>query len=310
MIVKRTTPMQAVNQLFVAQHGVVTTRQSRRAGVTLHRERGLIHRGCWLTPSPGFIALAGVPATWIQAVSMASLLPGALICGPTAARVHSLDGYRDRSEIEVLVPHGARPRRIESVVVRSSRRLSQRDRHVVNGIAVTTVPVTLVHLAVRGDDVAQPLDGALRSGASPRWLRQEIERWRQLGVPAADTVIDLLDDRVSQRLPLSWFQRLAKRLLADAGTAMVDEWPVRDAAGRLVATLDLAIVELRVGVECQSWEHHGSPAAQRADNARKRKLRALGWEIVEVWWSDLDRMDEVVTDLHIAVRRAQFRIEA
>ncbi len=196
------------------------------------------------------------------------------------------------------------------MVVRSSRRLSQRDRHVVDGIAVTTVPVTLVHLAARGDDVGQPLDGALRSGASPRWLRQEFERWRELRVPAADTVIALLDDRVSQRLPLSWFQRLAKRLLADAGTPMVDEWPVRDAAGRLVATLDLAIVELRVGVECQSWAHHGSPSAQRADNTRKRKLRALGWEIVEVWWSDLDRLDEVVTDLHIAVRRAQRHIDA
>jgi len=47
----------------------------------------------------------------------------------------------------------------------------------------------------------------------------------------------------------------------------VDEHPVHQ-GGRLLAELDLAIPELKIGVECQSWEWHSTPAAQRRDAAR------------------------------------------
>ncbi len=56
----------------------------------------------------------------------------------------------------------------------------------------------------------------------------------------------------------------------------------------------LADVEHRIGIECQSWAWHSTPAAQRADARRKRAVRRIGWEIVDVWWSDLKRMDDVV----------------
>jgi hypothetical protein len=32
-------------------------------------------------------------------------------------------------------------------------------------------------------------------------------------------------------------------------------------------------------------------------------LRALGWEIVDVWWSDLKRPDEVIEDLLAVIDR-------
>ena len=115
----------------------------------------------------------------------------------------------------------------------------------------------------------------------------------------------LLNDRVGARLPRSYFQRLASRMLVEHGLTFVDEWPVHDSRGRLLAELDLADVALGVGVECQSWQHHGSPADKRKDTARKRKLRALGWEIVELWWSDLERMDDVVADIRTVVDRAR-----
>ena len=120
-------------------------------------------------------------------------------------------------------------------------------------------------------------------------------------------MLDLLADRVDRRLPRSWFQRLAKDIFAAEAIHFVDEWPVHDSNGTLLAELDLANVELMVGVECQSWEWHGSPAAQQRDLRRKRRLRTLGWEIVEVWWSDLNRTEEVLTDLRIAVATAQAR---
>ena len=47
----------------------------------------------------------------------------------------------------------------------------------------------------------------------------------------------------------------------------------------------------KVGVECQSWEWHSSTAAQHRDARRRGILRMRGWEIVDVWWSDLRSPD-------------------
>jgi hypothetical protein len=89
-------------------------------------------------------------------------------------------------------------------------------------------------------------------------------------------------------------------LLADAGIETVDEYSIYD--GRhLLAQLDLAIPDLHVGIGCQSWKWHATPEAQRRDAARKRRLRRLGWEIVDLWWSDLDRIDDVEATLLIII---------
>ena len=118
-------------------------------------------------------------------------------------------------------------------------------------------------------------------------------------------MLQMLDERVNTRLPRSWFQRLAKQALGVHGIKLVDEWPVRDERGKLLAELDLAAVDLKVGLECQSWQWHGTPTARRADAQRKQKLRRLGWDIIDLWWSDLDRIDEIIADLVDALDRAR-----
>lgn len=143
----------------------------------------------------------------------------------------------------------------------------------------------------------------LRSGDSPTWIRSVAERWKGHGVAGPPTVLALLDERVDGRLPRSWFQRLAKRALQARGLVLVDEYPVEASDGRLLAELDLAIPELRIGVECQSWRWHSTPTARAADASRKRRLRLLGWELVEVWWSDLHRLDEVMEELLLLIER-------
>jgi len=99
------------------------------------------------------------------------------------------------------------------------------------------------------------------------------------------------------RLPRSWFQRIAGRILASAGIRLVDEYPVRDRRGILLAELDLADPTRKVGVECQSWRWHATPTAQHQDARRRGVLRQLGWEVVDVWWSDLRHPDRVIGEL-------------
>ena len=43
---------------------------------------------------------------------------------------------------------------------------------------------------------------------------------------------------------------------------------------------------------------------------RKRRLRLLGWELVEVWWGDLDRIDEIVDEISFLIDRSSNRLVA
>ena len=103
-------------------------------------------------------------------------------------------------------------------------------------------------------------------------------------------------------MPRSWFQRIAGRVLAAAGIRLVDEYPVRDRNGVLLAELDLADPVRKVGVECQSWQWHATPTAQHRDARRKGMLRQLGWEIVDVWWSDLRHPDRIIGEVMYLLR--------
>jgi len=148
------------------------------------------------------------------------------------------------------------------------------------------------------DQVQQALDDALRRGKQPRWFLQTIERWQGKGVSGPNELRSMLTSRVGERIPRSWYQRRAHRALDELGVRLEHEVPVFDGQ-ELLAELDLAAVERRCGLECQSWEHHATPAAVEHDVERKRRLRALGWEIVAMWWSDLERMDAVYADFQI-----------
>ena len=301
------TPMQKCAALFACQHGVAADRQIRAAGISLKRQNAMVANQVWTRLHPGVLALAGMPDTWERQVMAATLaVKGAVACVRTAARLHGLDGYRYYGGIKIAVPRSVR--RITIPNVKYTRlTLDDEDTTVVMGIPVTTVAVTLIHLVSRGLNAAQPLDDALRRGHKPEALRAEFERWKRSGVRGPSEMLELLADRVDRRLPRSWFQRIAKDIFIAEAIHFVDEWPVYDTNGKHLADLDLANVDLKVGVECQSWEWHGSPSAQQKDLHRKRRLRKLGWDIVDVWWSDLLRADEVLSDVRIVLASARAR---
>ena len=94
-------------------------------------------------------------------------------------------------------------------------------------------------------------------------------------------------------------------MLARAGIRLVDEHPVRDGRGVLLAELDLADPRAPVGVECQRWQWHATPTAQHRDARRRGTLRQLGWDIVDVWWSDLRHPDRVVSELTYLLGRGR-----
>ena len=266
----------------------------------------MVRSGVWRRAAPGVVVSGHAPTTWHQRAMVATLATGGLLSHGSAARLHRFDGFRDFDTIHVVSDNSDRPRSCGSYRVHYSRTLTAADRHSIDGIPVTTVPITLIAVAASfaPPRLQQALDGVLRDGVSPLWIGQVLQRQRRRGLPGPAAVMEELTQRVDNRLPRSWYQRLAARLLLEAGLSFEDEHPVVDAAGRVLAELDLALPTLRIGVECQSWEWHATPAARQRDARRKRALRRLGWEIIELWWSDLDQFDDVLATVrHVIAER-------
>jgi very-short-patch-repair endonuclease len=298
-------PPPTTHELFRTQYGLASDAQLLTAKVTAGHLQRRLREEDWVRVCPGVIRLNGTPDSWHQTPMAVTLSPRRSVVGlGSALRVHGLDGFRTHEQVDAFLERHARREMPSGVKVHSSRRLVDTEITTVDGIRVTSIPTSLLQSMSEYDSdlIEKALDDALRGGARPAWFTTTIERWAGRGVTGPNELRAMLADRVGGRIPRSWFQRLADRALRELGVELEAEVPVH-VGRRHLADLDLANRELLVGVECQSWEHHSSPAAIRADLERKRRLRKLGWEIVELWWSDLNHMDRVVADLQISIER-------
>jgi len=292
--------MEKLFSLMSRQHSVVTTRQARRAGLNWRVQQRLIEEGVLTMPHPQVLQACGVPATYETRAMAAALAPGAVaISHGAAARLHGLDGFDRYATIDVIGRHGTLIEAREGMIVHVTRGSVTDDVVTCNAIPTLSIAATLALLAPSAGigRTARALDSALRLGVDASELRSVAKRWQRRGRSGPPALRMLLGERVDQQLPRSWFQRLAKRVLAEQRIRLVDEYPVRDERGVLLAELDLADPVRRVGVECQSWRWHATPAAQHRDARRRGMLRMLGWEIVDVWWSDLRQLDRVLAEL-------------
>jgi hypothetical protein len=297
------------------QHSAISVAQCLAAGMTRQQIRTRVARGEWHRDPNGVLVLAGTPETWLRRAIVVTLGHGGelVLSHRAAGHLHKFDGFRDAPPIEVVSRSTHIVAVADGVRLHRSGVLSGSDISRIRGIPTTNAAATLCMLPQVVDDarVAQALDYVLRTGSSPRWIRQTGERLRRRGLHGPNVLLELLADRVNRRLPRSWFERLGKAVFDRAGITLEHEHSVRDSSGRILASLDLANPALQVGVECQSWTEHGSPGQQYGDVRRRRLLRALGWEIIEVWWRDLKRPSEVVSEVVAALdRQRRLRLSA
>ena len=292
---------------YMADHdGVVTATIARSMGMDWEREQHLVDRGVLDRPAPGVLRATASPPTWWQRVRIAAWAPGdSIVSHGAAARIHGLDGFDRYDDVDVLCRKGWWPECPPGTRTHFTRGHPELDVDTIRDVRVLSVGATLTLFSpVHGlGPTARALDSALRAGHELDDLRAVARRWRRRGRPGPATLLMLLDERDGKTLPASWFERLAARLLVSAGYSVVVEHPIHTDDGRLLARLDLAIPQLRIGVECQSWAWHATPEAQHRDARRRGMLRRLGWEIVDVWWRDLRHPDRVLAELHHLVQR-------
>lgn len=268
-------------------HGVISAADALTLGVPSYRLALWARGGRLERPAPGTYVVAGSAETWHQGVRVATALGDVWASHRTAAALRVLDGF-DRRIIETVTLHGRRRRRRWQV--HESRTLRGVDLATVDGIACTSLVRTLVDLP----GVAHPhlaalaLDGAVRRdpGVLELVARRHLELPRR-GRPGAGVLSALLDERLGRgRFTDSEFEAKALAVVRAAGLPdPVCQHPVRD--GEFLAYLDLAWPDVRWSVECDSLAWHSGKQPHEWDRQRRRRLKALGWDGVEVTFDDV-----------------------
>jgi very-short-patch-repair endonuclease len=284
-----------LNDLAERQHGHVGIWQARAIGLTLHEVLRVRRSSGWSDASPRVLVRTGTPPS-DEGAAMAAVLdasPGAAIAGPTAAWMWRVPGFGLRP-IHVVRPRGVARRASSLTVVHEVVDLHPTQIKVVRGITVISpgrlvceLAATHPHRTERVLDwlwTERLLDGktfrrtvgqlAGRGRSGSTYLR-ELDAARGPGyIPPASG----LERRFMEVSDFPMDRQV------DSGG---DEW-----CGRV----DFKDPELPLIVEVQSEKYHTALVDKVADAARKARLEAAGFAVVEVWDVEVWHQPDVVRE--------------
>jgi very-short-patch-repair endonuclease len=167
------------------------------------------------------------------------------------------------------------------------------------GISVTTVPRTIIDLAAEAPREA--VESALRQAEYRRHfdrlsLPELLDRHpRRPGAPAVRAALARLEERPGRTD--SALEERFLRFLDRHGLPRPRTNVWLEVGGRR-HRVDCLWPIARQIVELDGWEGHGTRAAFRDDRARDRRLRAAGYGVTRITWSQLgDEPEAVATDL-------------
>lgn len=279
----------AVLALAAAQHGVVTSRQVADAGMSRDEVRHRVVTGRWEPVRHGVYRVGGAPTTWRQALAAACLATGGVASHRGAA---ALWGLVESScgVLEVTVPRNRSPRGAGAVLHRSAD-LSPTHVTVRCGIPATTPVRTVVDLGavVPAPEVAAALNRAASAGllavADVEWFLHDVGRQGRAGAGVVRRVLD--DLALGHDPPRDILEPRVRRALTTARLPPAEHaWPVHRASGAVVARVDVAWPEHRVAVTVHGYAPGGRRHRPPPPDA---ELRALGWRVVPVAWTEVVR---------------------
>lgn len=279
-----------IRALIRTQDGHISVRQAKEAGLSRAVIAARVRSGEWERDQYGVLRATDHPVTPRSRIraAMLSLGDGATLVGRSAAFWWHLTDVAP-AETEIAMPHGSRTRPRSGVRI-VHRSVPPEDRVVVDGIAVTRKPVTvLAAVAALGLLLgARLMDQALQAGVSLTALREV--HFRSAGRHGAVLASRLLI--LAGGGARSEAERTAHGHLRRAGIA---GWRANHEVrlrGYGTAFLDLAFVEHRVLVEIDGWAHHRGLRAFVRDARRQNALVLDGWVVIRTNWFELQEAPE------------------
>lgn len=305
------------HDVMAAQHALVTTDQLRDAGFDREGRKWLVRGGRLERVSPRVLRLLGAPETDAQRVLAAVLDagPGSALSHTSALAWWRVPGFTLR-EVHVTHPRsGKRRHRGLADGVHDVELLPEHHLRVLDGIPVVTPSRALFDLAAMPRmppaRVERALDNAwslrLVSGST---LQRMLEDLGSRGRPGIATMRALLADRGDGYVPpASGLEgRVADILKGRWPTSLcrqVDKGDDREWIGRI----DFVDPELPFLLEVQSERFHASLLDTRDDAARRARLEAAGYVVVEVSDTDVWHYpDDVVERVRQGRNEAYLRV--
>lgn len=282
-----------VTEFARSHHGVITTVEAHALGIPPYRLSKWARSGRLVHAAPGVHVVSGAPQTWHQRVRVATGSGAGWASHRTAAALWALDGFERRS-VEVITIRGRRRKR-RGWKVHESRTLRGVDLAVVDGIPCTSVVRTVLDLPAVAHPylVGRALDHACRRDVATldRIVQRHLELPRR-GRRGAVLLSEMLDERLGTgRFTDTDFEAEAVGVIRSAGLPEPElQHEVRD--GDFVAHLDLAWPDIRWLVECDSLACHSGKGPHEWDRRRRRRLKRLGWDGVEVTYDDVTKRRE------------------
>lgn len=281
-----------------AQHGLIRRDQAIACGMTESSIDRRTASGTWARVLPRVYSVDAIDLGWEARAKAVSLWAGAgsALSHETAAALWEMDGFPPgplvvSTERSLDAPPG--------VVVRRVRRFGPADVAPLRGTRVTTPARTLLDLAGVAPEplVETAVDAALRcSLVSLPKLRWFVQTSGGRGRRGTATMRRILAARPGGYIPPeSALERRLWDLIAHAGLPLPVRQHVVSGKG-FVARVDLAYPEQRVAIEADSYRWHSGKRAWSHDLARRNRLTALGWLVLNVTHEDLIERPRVVVD--------------
>ncbi len=291
------------------QHGLLTRRDLRAAGVTAAQIRRRLDAGAWLAMSHQVFRLASAPATWNQRVLAAVLHhPLALASGRTAATLHRLDGAVEGA-VEVTVPVTGSARSSLSRV-RRSRYFDQLGRTSIDGVPTVSVAEAVFQLAsgCSDPDLERIVDTAIATKKMTLAAFADVHA-RHAGdhLPKVAFMRALIDSRLPHA-PTPLVTALEARL-----DRLLDQPDLPEVRSQLRAAfspdrpliVDRYISDWQLVIEADGRTWHTRVADFERDRWRDNLCTAQGLHILRFTWSMLTEDTDGCLHLIRAVGRRQ-----
>ncbi len=293
-----------------------------RADVAASRRRRII-TGYYLNPDPDLRAMPDLQRAECEHVARtraaAARAPGTVVSHISATALHGIAIYRaDLRAVHLTRPglHGNRKFADRQV---HTGALCESDVTTVGGVAVTTVPRTLIDLARTTSltTAVVAIDDALHRGLlTVEELAECLRRSRfARGHAAAVRAVRLADGRSE-----SPGESVTRIVLIRAGLPTPELQPkIFDDDGLFAGRPDLAYLEDGVLIEFDGQSKYRSGLIQADDvtavvlreKAREERLSTLGWLVIRLTWRDLEAPGELTRRIRgaMAARQRLVRME-
>ena len=254
---------------------------------------------------PRVYRLPGAAPSWhlrLEAARM-SAGPEALAFRQSAAALWGLPHIE--GIVEIVTTRRVRP--VDGIVVRRRQCWPPQDEATRARIATTSIERTLLDLAAI---------------LTPPKLRAAVDTARRLKLTTVERIAERLELTArSGRNGITAMRNVLSELADDGGTesalerdflALLRRWKIPEPVaqypvivdGHVIARLDFAYPELRIGIELDGYAHHSGIEAFERDRRRLVQLTTLGWRILPFTHAQVHEHSAFVMQEVIKARRA------